>query len=77
MEKYINSDGCADVVCARHGFLGRSISGASAIFCKGCGRWLRADSAKLSDRRSRDRNRKRKWRSEGRSARQESDSVPL
>ena len=77
MEKDSNSDRCADVVCARHGFLGRSISGAWAILCKGCGRWLRAESSELSERRSRDRDRKRTWRAEARSAKQEPDSVPL
>jgi hypothetical protein len=77
MEKYSNSDGCADVFCGRHGLLGRAISGASAIFCKGCGRWLRADSAELSERRSRNRDRKRAQRAEIRSAKQELNPVTL
>ena len=69
-------DGCADIVCDRHGFIVRAILGATT-FCKGCGRWLQAQSVELSKRRKRDRNRKRTWRAEVRSARQEPNSVPL
>jgi hypothetical protein len=57
-----SSDECADVVCARHSFLGRSISGVSAIFCKECGKWIKAEASNHIRKREQTRERVRKFR---------------
>lgn len=57
-----SSDGCADVVCARHGLLGRAVSGASSIFCRGCGKWIKAESPKQTRKREQIRERVRRFR---------------
>lgn len=37
-----SGDGCADVRCAKHGFLARVIVNVAEVFCNKCGRWIRA-----------------------------------
>jgi len=72
-----NSDGCSDVICDRHGFLGRSLSGASSILCKGCGRWIRAESPEMRKLRDRDRDKKRARRAQALIVNQDATVSPL
>ena len=39
-------DGCVVVVCNKHGVVGRIAIGL-AIVCKGCGKWIKAETEEL------------------------------
>lgn len=68
MSKTNLSDGCANAVCPTHGFLARVIVNIAEVWCDKCGRWYRAESPEIRQRRDAERDRKREQRAKARLA---------
>lgn len=60
-------DGCVAVHCSKHGLLARIRLG-DEVFCSKCGRWYRAESPEIRQRRDAERDRKREQRTKARLA---------
>lgn len=54
-------DGCVEVNCPKHGRLARIFIGAD-IFCRKCGKWIKAETSAQAQKRQKARERKRQSR---------------
>ena len=57
MKEVSATDGCANTICPKHGFLARVIVGAE-VLCQNCRRWIQAiaDDKQQKRKRRRERN---------------------